>query len=257
MTEDHPPLDAYLGGELDDELARTVDNHLLGCELCWREVQLARAARTAVRRSAESLPADVRHRLQTRLADEERRPAGHPASRPPRWRNRPMMLTALVGVVALLAGFTLGAALWHGPARVEHATPSAAVSGTSTTSPQMDPDASGGALTAAVMCFRDQQLPGAAVPTQPAPDLTRLGLHVMAGGAGQLAQHPTDAYAFASDQQAVFVFVATAPFTLTATPAADGRYLIDGLTVVATTQHPMLVVGTDPALVSAVATLLT
>lgn len=256
MTEDHPPLDAYLGGELADELAHTIDDHLLDCTQCWREVELARAARTAVRRSAELLPADVRYRLQTRLATVENRPAGAPAACPQRGHNRHTMLTAAIAVVALLAGFTLGAALWHGSARVERALPSAGASGSSTASPQMDPDA-GGALAAAVMCFQDQQLPGAAVPTQPAPDLTRLGLHVMAGGAGQLDQHPTDAYAYASEQQSVFVFVATAPFTLTATPVADGRYLIDGLTVVATTEHPMLVVGADAALVSAVATVLT
>jgi hypothetical protein len=43
-------------------------------------------------------------------------------------------------------------------------------------------------LDAALATFRDDQLPGTAVPSEPAPDLTSLGLRLVAAGAGHLDQ---------------------------------------------------------------------
>ena len=84
MTCPEEPLIAFLAGELSPDEERRFDEHLLGCEACWRAVQADRTARMALEQLREPAPAGLKSRvtLAVSLADGTG-PAAPPAPGPP------------------------------------------------------------------------------------------------------------------------------------------------------------------------------
>src|SRR5262249_59321860 len=77
-------------------------------------------------------------------------------------------------------------------------------------------------VAAAVSGFQSERLPGARIPTNPAPDLSRMGFAETAAGAGDLGGVPVTAYAY-RDQlgRRLLLYVGERPF---ATPRQAERY---------------------------------
>jgi len=104
---------AFLAGELSEQEERQFDEHLLGCEICWRAVQADRAGRLALEGLREPAPAGLEGRVTMAIALAARS-GDHRRTRPvPRWpaltapRRRIVIgIAALVSVCALAA--TLG-----------------------------------------------------------------------------------------------------------------------------------------------------
>ena len=63
MTCPEQRLVAFLAGELSPEEERRFDEHLLGCEQCWRAVQADRAARLALEQLRQPAPAGLQGRV--------------------------------------------------------------------------------------------------------------------------------------------------------------------------------------------------
>ena len=63
MTCPEQPIVAFLAGELSPEEERRFDEHLLGCEPCWRAVQADRAARLALEQLRQPAPAGLQGRV--------------------------------------------------------------------------------------------------------------------------------------------------------------------------------------------------
>jgi hypothetical protein len=61
-------LVAFVAGELSAEDERRFDDHLLGCEQCWRAVQADRAARLALERLRQPAPAGLQGRVAASVA---------------------------------------------------------------------------------------------------------------------------------------------------------------------------------------------
>ncbi len=73
MTCPEQPIIAFLNGELSPDEERNFDEHLLGCEECWRAVQADRAARLALEQLRQPAPAGLQGRvaLSISLAADE------------------------------------------------------------------------------------------------------------------------------------------------------------------------------------------
>jgi hypothetical protein len=63
VTCPEQPIVAFLAGELSPEEERRFDEHLLGCEPCWRAVQADRAARLALEQLRQPAPAGLQGRV--------------------------------------------------------------------------------------------------------------------------------------------------------------------------------------------------
>ncbi len=63
MTCPEQPILNFLAGELSPEEERRFDEHLLGCEQCWRAVQADRAARLALEKLRQPAPAGLQGRV--------------------------------------------------------------------------------------------------------------------------------------------------------------------------------------------------
>ncbi len=68
MTCPEEPILAFLAGELSPEEERRFDDHLLGCEHCWRAVQADRAARLALEQLREPAPVGLQGRVALSVA---------------------------------------------------------------------------------------------------------------------------------------------------------------------------------------------
>jgi anti-sigma factor RsiW len=92
-------LIAFLAGDLDEESSSRWDEHLLGCERCWRAVREDRLGKAAAARLRESAPPELAERV--RFAVEL---AGHPSRRPLRWvfAGGGLLAAALVTVIAVV-----------------------------------------------------------------------------------------------------------------------------------------------------------
>lgn len=100
MNPHESTLVAFLSGDLDPMGTREFDEHLLGCEDCWRALREDRAARSALERQRDPAPSGLADRI--RLAVELE--ASHlPKSR----TRRRARVGSLVGVVLALAGTAL------------------------------------------------------------------------------------------------------------------------------------------------------
>jgi len=63
VTCPEQPIVAFLAGELSPDEERSFDDHLLGCEQCWRAVQADRAARLALEQLRQPAPAGLQGRV--------------------------------------------------------------------------------------------------------------------------------------------------------------------------------------------------
>ena len=68
MTCPEERLVAFLAGELAPEEERSFDEHLLGCEQCWRAVQADRAARLALEQLRQPAPTGLQGRVAASVA---------------------------------------------------------------------------------------------------------------------------------------------------------------------------------------------
>jgi hypothetical protein len=105
------PLAAFLSGDLDEQAARVVDEHLLACDECWQAVQDDRAGRAAASRLREPVDPTLADRLRKAIISHPP-PRRSLASRVPRrWA-----IWALGVAVVLGLGAVLALQPWAGPA---------------------------------------------------------------------------------------------------------------------------------------------
>jgi len=90
---------AYLGGLLKGARRRMFERHMLGCEDCWREVDLGRRGRSVAESAREIAPQALRERV--RMAVETVKP---PSRRPP-W------VFGVAGVLLIAATVVAGSTL--------------------------------------------------------------------------------------------------------------------------------------------------
>jgi hypothetical protein len=90
----------YLAGTLDAAERERFEEHLLACEECWREVQLAHRGRALAESLREVAPQRLRERVRTAVAAASRSDR--------RRRRRPMVAAAVAAtVVAVIAAAVL------------------------------------------------------------------------------------------------------------------------------------------------------
>lgn len=192
----------------------------MDCEECWAEVDAGRRGKNAVEHVRELAPPHLRERIRGTSAMPRR---------PPPMRRRAVAAAAVVVVLAGVSVLAVASRRGSEPA----------------------------AVAAAVAGYSRGRLPGSAVPTAPAPDLSRMGLVEVAAGAGRLGALTVDAYAFRDGAgRRVMVFIGDRPFPMPsgghALGGPDGPWTArrDGITVLcARSPHELLIVGADDALV--------
>jgi hypothetical protein len=240
---------AYLTDMAPQARARH-DQHLLTCETCWREVSLARRGRELAESTRRPAPAGLREHLRASITTAAETDAGRRAAHPPRATpHRPGLILA---VTAAAVALVTAASIWHlRPSAPDHTT-TAAIASTQT------------ALEVALADFRNDRLPGTAVPPEPAPDLIALGMRLIAAGTGRLDQVDVTMYAYRTPSGSRLVlYRSTRSF-----PEADQAREIPGAETAWSLQsgdvtvlcgpdtHTMLLLGTDPATVHQVGGLL-
>lgn len=82
MDRHEQMLIAFLAGDLDADASRRWDEHLLGCERCWRAIQEDRAGKAAAARLRESAPPELAERVRFAVELSDRPSRRH---RPLRW----------------------------------------------------------------------------------------------------------------------------------------------------------------------------
>jgi hypothetical protein len=97
-------LAAFLAGDLDQEVARVWDEHLLECEPCWRAVREDRVGRQAAGLLRQPAPDGLADRVAFAV---ELAAAGASAPRPPFRRVRPRRPWLAAGALALGLAVTL------------------------------------------------------------------------------------------------------------------------------------------------------
>lgn len=163
MTHDPEAMAAAYLEDMTERSRTTYEAHLLDCDACWREVRLAREGRELAEGARELAPSGIREDIRaTTTAAATGAPKGH------RYPVRALVITAVA--VLALAGAAITRQPWQHPS-----TPAA---------PATTP---GAPVAAAVAGFRDNQLPGTTVPDKTAPDLSSIGLHLVAAGGGDMA----------------------------------------------------------------------
>jgi hypothetical protein len=208
---------------------RRYEAHLLACEPCWREVCLARRGRQLAEASREAAPPGLRDDIRAAVTAAATAPAGRPRARAP-------VALAVAMTLAVVAGATMAARPWHHGAQVP-AAPTV--------------------LAAAVASYRDNRLPGTAVPGELAPDLTGLRLHLVGAATGQLDGMPVTTFTYIDAAGArLAIYRSTRPFPEAAEAHAlggeDSAWTMrsSGITVIcAQGTHTMLLLGSDAALV--------
>jgi Putative zinc-finger len=221
---------AYLAGELPEPERDAFEKHLLDCDPCWTDVAAARRGRLYASMAREHAPPALRHRVLEAAA------AGVPPQR--RGTARRLLVAAAVAVVALVA-VSVGLRTFTG----EH-----------------DHDEQPPVVAAALAGYRDQQLPGTAVPANPAPDLSALRLVGVAAAAGRLDRLPVEGYVYRDDAgRRLLVYVAAEQFPV----PYDGEQIgggdlwmgRDGAETLLCARRPrnIMIIGTDERLVRAAA----
>ncbi len=222
MKHDPAVVAAYVAGELTGGPHAAFEEHLLACQECWDEVEVGRFGRELVQHVYEAAPDDVRRRVMAEITNVIS----------PR-RVPKLAMAAAAACVAVLAVLVFVTVHRSSPVPV-----AAAVSG-----------------------FQSERLPGARIPNNPAPDLSRMGFAETAAGAGDLGDVPVTAYAY-RDQlgRRLLLYVGERPF---ATPRQAERYgdrngswltQERGVSVLCSrTPHVTLVVAQDEKLVRAAA----
>lgn len=235
---------AYLGG-MPATQHRRFEDHLLACDSCWREVSLGRAGRELAESARDKAPAGLREDIRaivTAAATEHKTATG-----PRRWHRS----LAAAGTLAVLLIFIVGLGGWQPWHR---STPDAETNAARPTT----------TLNVAVAGFRDDRLPGTAIPAQQAPDLSTLGLHLVSAAAGGIDGVDVTVFAYRTGNGTrLDLYRSTQPI-----PEANEaqeldsddhawRTNIDGIAVICGgDNHTELVISTDPRLVHQAATVL-
>jgi anti-sigma factor RsiW len=226
---------AYLGGEMSPSRRQSFEAHLLGCDSCWQEMQLARQGRRLAEEAREITPPGLRERIRATVAAERAPGPPGPGRRPAAVRGL-LLAVAAVAATAVVAGTALS-----GPA-----------------SPGAQPR---GLAVAAVREYTAARLPGSALPHRLVSDLAPLGLHPDGGGIGRLGAREVVAIDYRDARgQRVAVYLADAD--IPAPPGATRLHVAGmGWTATMAGVHLMclntvLLVGRDPALLAAVARIL-
>ncbi len=229
----------FLGGALSSRAHRAFERHLVGCEVCWREVELGRAGRRLAESARELAPAELRERLRTVVAGAQAEPAArtpHRARLGRLVRSVPPVLLATASAVVLVVVVLFGVrdvGAWHGAAGQPVA------------------------IGQAVAGFQQHRLPGTRLPAAQAPDLGTIGLAPVGAAAGSVAGSEVTAFSYRDAAgRDVMVYLSQRPFP-TAVGARqlagpDGPWLATtrGVTVLcARSPHALLVLSLDRQLV--------
>jgi len=252
----------YLGGGLRPRAVRAFEDHLLGCERCWQEVDAGRAGRRLAESARQVAPRGLREQLRAIIASEVS--AGAAASAPqsslaaawPRrlgWGARAALQAPRRTWLPALGGLALAAAALAVLVLGVVVHPGAGRSGGASQQPA--------AVRAAVADFRALRLPGTEVPRTAAPDLTQVQLRPMGAAAGIVGGRTVTAYTYrdpAGRDLAVYLSREPFPTALGAQrlTGPDGPWIAttDGVTVLcARSPHAVLVLGLDRQLVLDVA----
>ncbi len=213
---------------------RRFEEHLLACEPCWQEVSLARRGRELAETGRELAPPQLRDGIRAAVAAAAQ-PTGIPRLAR---RTLAAAATAAVAIVAL-AGTAALVRPW------QHSLPA------------NDSAAAPTVIAAAVASYRDNRLPGTAVPAKPGPRLTPLGLRLVGAAVGQLNGVPVTMFAYRTPSGTrLTIFRSSRPFPEAAEArelgGPDGAWTMraGGVTIVcAQGTHAMLLLGSDAALV--------
>lgn len=89
----------YLSGEMSRRLRKAFERHILECEDCWSEVDIARRGRSLAEEGRDLVPQPLRERVRTAVA----------ATTPPRkrWGLRPLAISGVVAVAITASLVTL------------------------------------------------------------------------------------------------------------------------------------------------------
>ena len=140
MNHDPEQLAALYLAAMRPAARRRFETHLLACESCWQEVCLARRGRQLAGAARDAAPAGLREDVRAAVTA-----AALPAASPrPPWR----IMAAAVVAVAVLAVAVLVRPWPHSRPASDSAAPAV--------------------IAAAVASYRTSQLPGTAVPAEPA-----------------------------------------------------------------------------------------
>ena len=234
----------FLGGALSARAHRAFERHLVGCEACWREVELGRAGRRLAESARELAPIELRERLRTVVAGVQAEPAARVAHRARLGRRLRAVPPASPWLLATTSALVLGlvvVVLFGGrDVGALHGTAGQPV-----------------AIGQAVAGFQQHRLPGTRLPTAQAPDLATLGLAPVGAAAGSVAGTEVTAFSYRDAAgRDLMVYLSQHPFP-TAVGARqlagpDGPWLATarGVTVLcARSPHALLVLSLDRQLV--------
>lgn len=223
---------AYLGGTMTAQARDLFSAHLLACADCWAEVEQARSGRTHVESLRTAAPVDLRDRVRGLVEVEshvaaERASTSLAAGRRRRWLVPAGAPVAAAVVVALIVSL-----------------------GGSTSEPP--------SLRAAVADFSAERLPGAQLPEQRPPDLSRLQLQPVGAGGGSYAGLDVDGFAYRDPVgRRIVLYLSDEPFPeapgAQRLGGADGPWVAergDVVVLCARLPHALLVVGQDAELVT-------
>jgi hypothetical protein len=228
----------FLGGDMGAADRERFSSHLLECAQCWSEVEQGRRGRGIAEASRTAASAALRDRVRGLVEAE----AVHGDTTAPqrtrrlaerRWLVRAAVPIAAVAVLALI--LTLGGGTREPPS-----------------------------LRAAVADYTAQRLPGAQLPQQRAPDLSRLRLQPIGAGGGSYAGLDVVGYAYRDPAgRRLVLYLSDKPFPQA--PGAerlagkDGPWVAqrgDVVLLCARQPHALLVVGQDDELVRGAASAL-
>ena len=224
-----------LDGDLSAHEREAFTHHLLHCADCWAEVDRARRGRALAEQLRTAAPVHLRDRVRA-LVDAQTSDgaeAAPPSRRRDRWLLRLGVPVAAAAALALV--LSLGVASDEPPS-----------------------------LQEAVADYTAQELPGAQLPAERAPDLSALDLQPVGAGGGSYAGLQVDGYAYRDPVgRRVVLYLSDEPF-----PEAPGAQLLSGeggpwvvqrgdvIVLCARLPHALLVVGQDDQLVRGAASAL-
>lgn len=228
---------AFLGGVMSTPDRERFSSHLLACARCWSEVELARRGRSLAEATRTAAPAALRDRVRglveaDGVTDE---PVVPFRSRPPgrRWLLQAGVPLAAAAAIALI--LTVGGGTSEPPS-----------------------------LREAVADYTAQQLPGAQLPGQRAPDLSQMRLQPVGSGGGSYAGLDVDGYAYQDPAgRRIVLYMSDKAF-----PEAPGAQRLAGpdgpwvarrgdvIVLCARLPHALLVIGQDEELVRSTASAL-